>query len=141
MPLRQAPIPLPVVGGFLLLLAWLWTWVLTSQLRLSGTFVETANPLPRRLRLQNIVAARITGPSREYYAVYVCRLTPGRGKGVRWALLWSTPYATNANTLLAELRRRCDLTEVSPVSKDYHTTVWQRPGFDPSPLALEWWQK
>jgi hypothetical protein len=140
----EGPVPLLAVlltGLSSLVAAWMWGAVLFGHLRFSGTTMETTNVFPCRRRLSDIVAARIVGPWRDYYAVYACRLTPGRGKGVRWALLWNAPSATSANTLLAELQRRCGLTEVSPISKDYHTTVWQRPSFDPSPLALKWWQK
>jgi hypothetical protein len=139
---RPVPVAAIVFTGLCMLAAvWVWAAVLFGHLRFSGTFMEITRGLPRQFRLQDIVAARVVGPWRDYYSVYACRLTPGRGKGVRWALLWNAPSATSANTLLAELQRRCDLTEVSPISKDYHTTVWQRPGFDPSPLALKWWQK
>lgn len=133
---------------------WLWVRGLASRLRFTETTVEATEQnwglSQHRLRLEDIVAARIAGigldihlrsVTNSHYCVYVCQLTPEREKGSRWVALWITPYATKANTLLAELRRRCDLTEISPVSHNYRTpiwpqpTVWQRPGLDPSALA------
>jgi hypothetical protein len=144
--------PTPLIGIALtavsvLFAAWVWAIVLLSRLRFTNTTIETTEmgawPFRRRLSLRDIAAARVrrvVNRSISYY-VYACQATPGRGKGARWVKLWDALSVRQANTLLAELRRRCDLTEVSPISKDYHTTVWQRPGFDSSPLALEWWQK
>jgi hypothetical protein len=151
---RHDPSVVLVFAFFGPVAAWLWVRGLASRLRFTETTVEATEQnwglSQHRLRLEDIVAARIAGigldihlrsVTSSHYCVYVCRLTPGQGKGSRWVALWNTPYAIKADTLLAELRRRCDLTEISPVSHNYRTpiwpqpTVWQRPGLDPGVLA------
>lgn len=144
---RQNPSVLPLLGFFWAFAAWLWVRALANRLRFTDTTVEATDQnwglFQHRIRLADIVAAQITGVgldirirrvTNSHYCVYVCQLTPGRGRGSRWVALWITPYAIKANTLLAELRRRCELTEISPVSQNYRTAIWQRPGIDPDVL-------
>jgi hypothetical protein len=128
-----------------LYLTWMWVRVLASRMRFTETCVETSEPLQGmalyRLRLEDIVAVR-TQLGASVRRVYVCRLRPGRRRGCRWVSLWVTSQHAKANTLLAEVRRRCELTETDPrLNRDYRATVWYRPGFDTKLLELEWWQK
>ena len=121
--------------------AWLWVRALANRLRFTEATVEATDQnwglSQHRIRLEDVVAARVSDigldvrilrVTNSRYCVYVYQLTPGRGSGSRWVSLWITPYEVKASTLLAELRRRCELTEISPMSRDLHTTVWQRPG-------------
>jgi hypothetical protein len=128
-----------------LYLTWPLVCVLASRMRFTETDVEASEPIlgitQYRLRLEDIVAARIR-PLTSERCVYACELTPGRRKGWRWVPLWVTSQHAGANTLLAEVRRRCELTETDPrLNRDYRATVWYRPGFDTKLLELEWWQK
>ena len=125
--------------------AWPLVRVLASRMRFTETGAEASEPIlgitQYRLRLEDMVAVRIWPINRER-CVYACELTPGRRKGWRWVPLWVTPDRAKANTLLAEVRRRCELTETDPrLNRDYRATVWYRPGFDTKLLELEWWQK
>ncbi len=154
----QGPIAIPVVGFLLLFSVWLWVRALVSRLRFTESAVEATDQnlglSQHRIRLGDIVAASIASVGLDihlrsitssHYCVYACELTPGRAKESRWVALWITPYEVAANTLLAELRHRCELTEVSPVSRDYGTgiwpqpTIWQRSGFDPGRLPAPRW--
>ena len=151
----QGPVPVFVLGWFSLSAAWLWWRAMASRLRFTDSAVEATDQnfglSQQRIQLGDIVAAWIAPiqgirigrrASRDANCVYVCELTPGQRKASRSVALWITPRNVNANTLLAELRRRCDLSEISPVSQDYQPllrqrlTVWQRPGLDPNVLPV-----
>ena len=142
------------------LAVWFWLWVMGSRLRFTDTTLlitsQNYGLWSRRVDLQEVVAARIDGLGLDvrlrpdasgrrvrnsHCAVYVCQFSPAHGGKPRWVGLWITPYKIRADTLLAELRRRCDLTELSSASDKYRTElwpspeVWQRPGFDASLLS------
>jgi hypothetical protein len=149
------PPPALLVGFLWAAAAWLWWRALASRLRFTESSVEATDQncglFQHRVRLSDVVAACVIGVgldiharsiTNSHYAVYAAELTPGRENPSRWVALWITPYAVNASTLLAELRRRCGLTQVSPAGHTYgtriwpHPTVWQREGLDASVLPV-----
>jgi hypothetical protein len=151
---RQDPSVLLLLVFFWPFAAWLWWRAMANRLQFAESAVEATDQnlglSQHRIQLGEIVAAWIA-PIREIRigrrafkdanCVYVCELTPGQRRASRSVALWITQYGINANTLLAELRRRCELSEISLVSGDYRTTVWQRPGLDPNVLPVPRWQK
>jgi len=149
--------PILLVVFLMAAAALLWWRVLASRLQFTETAVMATDQnlglFRHHILLCDLVAAciigiglnlHIRGVANSHFCVYVCELTPGRGNPSRWVALWITPYAVNASTLLAELRHRCELSEISPMSRDYSTavwpqpTVWQRPGLDPNLLPQRW---
>jgi hypothetical protein len=156
----QGPGSFCLLACFSLSAAWLWWRALASRLQFTKTAVDATDQnlglSQHPIQLGDVVAAWIA-PIREIRigrrafkdanCVYVCELTPGQHRASRWVALWITPYDIKANTLLAELRRRCDLNEISPASEDYRPlfeqrpTIWQRPGLDPNVLPAPRWRK
>jgi hypothetical protein len=138
--LHQDPVGLWIVAFLGLYVSWGWVRILAIRVGFTETTVEASEQVLglslNRIRLKDIVAAQVARSGYDNVCICVCQLSPGQQKGARWVALWVGPSKITANTLLAEVSRRCGLTEISPASQGYRTTVWQRPGIGSDVLPM-----
>ena len=117
----------------------MWRLLLRARVRFTATQVEYpswSGRLERRELLDIVAAGVFTRFARRggaRHELRACQLTPGTGGGSRWVGICGAFVGVRlgiAQAVLAEMSRRCELTELSPTSGRYGAEIWQRPGHE-----------